>query len=124
MQAQEEFWSYLDQLVATSRIVIDRPRGSIHPRYPEITYPLDYGYLEGTRATDGAGVDLWVGAGGVGPVQGILCTVDLLKRDTEVKLLLGCTEAELQEILALSNGGSLRATLVRRPACGAGPLGL
>ena len=114
MQAQDEFWSYLDQLVATSRIVIDRPRGSTHPRYPEVVYPLDYGYLEGTTAADGAGVDLWLGSGGVGPVQAVICTVDLLKRETEVKLLMGCSDDELQQILALTNEGGLRGILLQR----------
>ena len=29
-----EFWDYLQDLVDTSQIVIDRPKGSIHPRFP------------------------------------------------------------------------------------------
>lgn len=114
MDASEEFWAYLDQLVAASRVVIDRPRGSAHPRYPEVVYPLDYGYLAGTGAMDGGGIDVWVGSGGVGRVQGIVCTVDLQKRDAEVKMLMGCTESELQEILALTNSGALRGLLVVR----------
>jgi inorganic pyrophosphatase len=32
------FWSRLDQLVETSEIVVDRPKGTPHPRYPEIVY--------------------------------------------------------------------------------------
>lgn len=114
MQLHDEFWSYLDQLVAASRVVVDRPRGSTHPRYPELVYPLDYGYLEGTCAADGGGIDLWVGSSGVGSVQGIVCTVDLLKRDTEVKVVMGCSESELQQILALTNSGAMRGILVRR----------
>ena len=114
MQAQDEFWSYLDQLVATSRIVIDRPRGSTHPRYPEVVYPLDYGYLEGTTAADGGGIDVWVGSSGLGPVQGIVCTVDLRKRDAEIKLLMGCSDDELRQILALTNEGALRGILLQR----------
>ncbi len=30
----EEFWNAIDKLVAESEIVIDRPTGSSHPRYP------------------------------------------------------------------------------------------
>jgi inorganic pyrophosphatase len=48
MQAMIEdtdFWCRLDDLVAHSRLCIDRPRGSPHPRYPAFVYPLDYGYL-------------------------------------------------------------------------------
>lgn len=38
-----DFWRQLAQLVAESEIVIDRPQGSAHPRYPDFVYPLDYG---------------------------------------------------------------------------------
>ena len=41
------FWIYLDELIAQSKIIIDRPKGSVHPRYPQIVYELDYGYLDG-----------------------------------------------------------------------------
>ena len=37
------FWERLDALLAQSRIVIDRPRGSHHPRFPQIVYEIDYG---------------------------------------------------------------------------------
>ena len=37
------FWQAMDQLLAHSKIAIDRPRGSQHPRYPKMVYPLDYG---------------------------------------------------------------------------------
>ena len=33
-----EFWSHLDMLVASSEIIIDRPKGSIHPKYPDFIY--------------------------------------------------------------------------------------
>ena len=36
-----EFWQRLDELVRTGTVVIDRPAGSRHPRYPEFAYPLD-----------------------------------------------------------------------------------
>jgi len=34
-----DFWRQLAQLVAESEIVIDRPQGSAHPRYPDFVYP-------------------------------------------------------------------------------------
>jgi inorganic pyrophosphatase len=110
------FWSLLDQLVATSRVVVDRPGGKPHPRYPDLVYPLDYGYLEGTTSGDGDGIDIWLGASGAHTLSAVLMTVDLEKRDAELKLLLGCTEEETRTILAFHNDMfSLRATLVRRP---------
>ena len=54
------FWHELAHLAVNNSIVIDRPKGSPHPRYPEVIYPLDYGYLEGTISADGDGTDVWL----------------------------------------------------------------
>ena len=109
------FWERLDELVAGCRVVIDRPRGTAHPRFPDFIYPVDYGYLEGTRAVDGGGVDVWVGSLPAPRVTGVVCTVDGLKRDTELKLLLGCTPEEAEVILKTHDGEFQAAMLIPRP---------
>jgi inorganic pyrophosphatase len=109
-----DFWEYLDRLVADSRLVIDRPKGSHHPRYPEITYPVDYGFLDGTTTVDGGGLDVWVGTLEGKPLSALVLTVDILKKDAEVKLLLGCTETEQQLILDFHNEGLMRAVKILR----------
>lgn len=92
------FWQACDALVNSSAITIDRPRGAPHPRRPELIYPLDYGYLVGTTGGDGAGIDVWLGGGAGKGVTAIACTVDLFKRDAELKLLLGCTDDEIATV--------------------------
>ena len=52
------FWQSMSQLLATNPVIIDRPKGSSHPRYPTVIYPLDYGYLENTTSSDGSGIDV------------------------------------------------------------------
>ena len=59
----QEFWDALDRLVAGSEIVIDRPKGTAHPKYPDFIYRVDYGYLKDTTSMDGGGIDVWVGTG-------------------------------------------------------------
>ena len=98
MTPDSSFWQEIAQLVKNNPIIIDRPKHSAHPRYPEIIYPLDYGYLENTTAPDGGGIDLWLGSLETKTLTGILCTFDTLKRDMEIKLLLGCTDDDLQII--------------------------
>lgn len=39
---------------------IDRPLGSAHPKHPEIRYPVNYGYVDGVFAGDGAEQDVYV----------------------------------------------------------------
>lgn len=113
-QMAEEFWNFADTLVTRSRLVIDRPKGSIHPQHPEAKFPLDYGYLQGTVSGDGSGIDVWVGSLGEKRVTAIVCTIDLAKSDAELKLLIGCTPEEHDLILKMHNRGSQSAILVRR----------
>ena len=96
----QAFWEAMANLAATRPIVVDRPKGKPHPNWPELIYPLDYGYLEGTSASDGGGIDVWLGSPGDKSLTGILCTFDTLKRDAEVKLLLGCSSKDVENILA------------------------
>lgn len=110
------FWQALDTLVATSQLVLDRPRGTAHPRYPEFRYPYDYGYLAETRSGDGDGIDVWIGSLPERTITGLVYTVDLLKRDAEMKLLLGCTQEESEAIAALHVHGDQSAMLIRRPS--------
>ncbi len=49
-----DFWDAFERLGAESEVIIDRPKGSRHPKWGKI-YPVDYGYLANTasRARDG-----------------------------------------------------------------------
>ena len=112
----EDFWSRLASFVSKGFVVVDRPKGSTHPRIPQLVYPLDYGYLRGLRSGDGDGVDVWIGSLARPVISGIICTIDIGKRDTEVKLLLGCTRAEQRRILSLHNFGDQRAVFIKAEA--------
>ena len=111
---ENEFWEYMERLVENSTIKIDRPKGSAHPHFPDMIYPLDYGYLKDTISTDGGGLDVWVGAQTSARLEGIICTIDLNKKDIEIKLLIGCSEADLKTILVVHNSAAMRAILIRR----------
>ena len=97
------FWQRLDSLLERSNIVIDRPKGSAHPRYTDIVYKLDYGYLEGVSSTDGEGLDVWLGSDPAQRLNAVICTVDLDKCDAELKLLVGCTTEDLTYIESFYN---------------------
>jgi inorganic pyrophosphatase len=113
-----DFWLKLDRLVTVNKLIVDRPKGSPHPRYPALVYPLDYGYLDGTCAADGEGIDVWIGSLPSKTVTGAICTVDLHSQDAELKLLLGCTPQESEQALAAHNSGSQSGLLVQRYTTG------
>lgn len=85
--------------------MIDRKKGSAHPKYPDMIYPVDYGYLKGTSSMDGGGIDVWRGSEKAGKLDAVICTVDIMKNDSEIKLLLGCTQQEKEVILKFHNEG-------------------
>ena len=99
----DSFWQKLEQLVLNGQIIIDRPQGTSHPRFPDFIYPFDYGYLEGTTSGDKGGIDIWIGSLPDKKLSAVICTVDLLKRDAEIKILLGCTPEDAEQILKTHN---------------------
>ena len=105
------FWVSLEEIIKSSSILIDRPKGTAHPRYSSFIYPVDYGYLEGTTSMDGGGIDVWRGTGNNG-FDSILCVVDEIKKDSEIKILINCSEKEKQEILKCQNFGKMKAILI------------
>lgn len=111
---ETQFWSCLDELIKTSKIVIDRPKGTAHPRYPNLIFPLDYGYLEGTTAADSGGIDVWTGTAKHRKLTAIACTIDMKKKDAEIKLIIGCTEEEIGIIKKFHNGRYQSAIIIRR----------
>ena len=52
---------------------------------------------------DGGGIDVWLGSDPARRVDAVICTVDLVKKDSEIKILIGCTVEEKQAALAAHN---------------------
>lgn len=45
---------------STVECVIDRPLGSFHPSHADLYYPINYGYVKGILARDGAEQDVYI----------------------------------------------------------------
>jgi len=111
---EQEFWGFLDQLIAQTKVVIDQPRVSAHSGRPDLIVPLDCGHLDCVAAPDGGRIDLWRGSQPDRGVDAVALTVDLFKRDVKIKLLIGCSEEEKRAALDALNSGQRRACLARR----------
>lgn len=57
---QKEKLDYSNIIGKTVTGRIDRPLGTHHPRHPNMVYPINYGYVEGIMAPDGAEQDVYV----------------------------------------------------------------
>ena len=87
-------WEAWDALIRKRGVTVERPAREPHPDHPHILYPLDYGFVPGTRGTDGDAVDAFRGTGDAGLV-GLILTTDHRKGDREAKLLVDCTPPEI-----------------------------
>ena len=115
MKYDKDFWKAVDTLVSSGKIIIDRPKGSVHPKFPDVKYEVDYGYIENTSSMDGGGIDVWLGSLAEKKVNAIICTVDLMKKDSEIKLLIGCTEEEITTVYEFHNSTEfMKGILIRR----------
>jgi inorganic pyrophosphatase len=108
------FWLRLDELIESSEMIIDRPKGTRHPRYPDLVFPLDYGYLKGTTGGDGDGIDVWRGTARHRELTAIVVTVDIKKRDAETKLIIGCKPEEIEIIKQCHNNQYMSGIIVTR----------
>lgn len=90
----------------TLTVTVDRPLGSRHPRWPDIVYPVNYGYVEGVRGGDGEWQDAYV-LGVSEPVRfftGKLVAIIHRLNDTEDKWVvmpagMNCTDDEIMDKL-------------------------
>lgn len=109
------FWQKLDTLFFSSKLVIDRPRYTVHYKYSNLVYPVDYGYLSDTTGSDQAPIDVFKGSQKTNQVGAIVVSADILKKDCEVKLLIGCSEEEEHEVLEFLNQTEFqKAILIHR----------
>ena len=110
-----EFWEYLEKIVNENEVIIDRPKGTRHPKYENVLYVVDYGCIKNIQSMDRTGIDVFIGSETNKNIDAIICTIDLLKKDSEIKVLIGCNEIEKMEIYNfLNNSDFLKAILVKR----------
>ena len=71
-------------------VTVDRPMGSRHPRYPDLYYPINYGYIPGIIAGDGEDQDAYI-LGVDEPItefDGLVIGAICRKNDCEDKLVV------------------------------------
>ena len=72
------------------KVMVYRPLGSKHPKFSEILYPINYGFVPNTLAEDGEEIDAYI-VGVDFPVEefiGNVIAVIIRKNDVENKLVV------------------------------------
>ena len=92
-------WEAWDRVIEEHGVCVERPVREPHPDHPTIIYPIDYGYIPGTEATDGQAVDCFIGSApsssAASGLVGLILTTDYREGDREAKLLIDCTPPEI-----------------------------
>ena len=64
IETQSDRATHLAELIRwigrPAEVVIDRPMGSMHPKFPATVYPVNYGHVPGTMAPDGSEIDAYL----------------------------------------------------------------
>ena len=97
----------LDYLGKEVFVKVDRPLGSVHPKYNDLIYKLNYGYLPSTCVSDGEEQDAYI-VGVDEPIQeykGIVKAIIIRKNDDEDKLVVCSSESNFskEQIKELTN---------------------
>ncbi len=109
------FWQKVDTLYYSSKMVIAYDKGQTHKEYKNLVYPVQYGYLSDLVNGNNLGIAIFKGSLSSSSVGSLIIAADVLKKDLEPKLLIGCTEEEEMDILHFLNQTDLQKTiLVRR----------
>jgi inorganic pyrophosphatase len=106
-------WAAWENLLREQTIVLDRPRGTSHPSYADMIYPVDYGYVVDTVGDDGEEFDVFFGTSDTG-LTAVLLTCDAMKNEQEIKLMWNLSEEEVNEVTQFVNRGAMTGTVVWR----------
>ncbi|MCI5773659.1 MAG: Inorganic pyrophosphatase [Erysipelotrichaceae bacterium] len=107
------FWQKIDTLYSSATLEIYHKKGECHPEFADMIYPVDYGRLKEVNGE--RGVCVYKGSQKHAAVKAVIIAVDILKRELDVKILIGCNEEEEEALLRFLNQTDFQKTiLVRR----------
>ena len=55
-----EKWMRSEMLGKVVKVIVDRPLGTYHPKYKDLFYSVNYGYVEGIITADGEEQDAYI----------------------------------------------------------------
>ena len=108
-------WLGWDARIAEQGTTIDRPKGSVHPDFPHVIYPIDYGYVNGTTSTDGEEMDVFLGTATLRRLVGLELCRDVRKSADEIRLVYACTRSEVYLVHGFMNFAPTRLQCVFAP---------
>ncbi|MBR2825444.1 MAG: Inorganic pyrophosphatase [Solobacterium sp.] len=106
------FWQKIDTLYHSSNLVISRHKGDTHPTFKNLIYPTEYGHLKDTLGTSSEGLSVYVGSGDKSVINGIVVAADILIKTVDIKILVGCKDEEVYDVLHFLNSTDFQKTVL------------
>ena len=107
------FWQKVDTLYLSSDIVITRKKMVADPKFPDIQYPCNYGYLKTLSKDSEDLVPCFVGEG-PREVTAIIICANILRKKLESLVLIGTNGEEEEKVLRFMNQTEFQKSIIIR----------
>ena len=108
------FWQKVDSLFLSGTKTLMKKKGEHHDTYNNLVYPVDYSRIVDMKSPSAHGVAVYMGSGNRNSVTGLIVAADILEKELDVKLLAGCTDEEIEDVLRYLNQTEFQKTIVIR----------
>ncbi len=106
------FWQKVDSLYLSGSRKLIKKKGEQHDTYKNLVYPLDYARIEDMKSVSGHGVAIYLGSENRNKVSGLIVAADILEKELDVKVLAGCTDEEIEDVLRYLNQTEFQKTVL------------
>ena len=109
------FWQKVDTLFLSGNLKMEKKKGEVHSTFGNLIYPTDYGHLVDAKSAGESGVSVYAGSLNRSEISALVIAADILTKELDVKLLIGCSDEEIEDILRFLNQTDYQKTvLIRR----------
>ena len=105
------FWQKLDAAYMSGNLKTIYKKGAVHPRYPELIFPCDYGHVQSDA--DDTSLKVFKGTKNK-KVEALVVCANLLEKDLTSIALVGVNEKEEEEILRFLNSNDFQKCVIIR----------
>jgi inorganic pyrophosphatase len=106
------FWQKVDSLYLSGSRRLIKKKGEQHDTYKNLVYPLDYARIEDMKSVSDHGVAVYLGSDNRNKVSGLIVAADILEKELDVKVLAGCTDEEIEDVLRYLNQTEFQKTIL------------
>lgn len=108
------FWQKVDTLYSSGDFKLTNKKGSKHQDYPSLEYPCDRGYVKTLNSESDVPLEVYKSNNGK-KIDAIALCADIVKKTFEVKMLIGLTDEEQEEVLHFLNcTDAQKSVLIKR----------